>query len=189
MLMRAFKDLTISQVNVLMAPFKAQQLLSHILLSMTYEQIDRTNKFLEEVFYGRKDFDELLEMIDKDLEKGGAGWDKRLAKNFTREVAEKVNLVKTINFDQLENSGKTICSYMEKKFDLKLQPHLKKKMQEIFELRLRNKFDVTKVFGALDLPPEQGGLGLDKRTAGKVARELEILLLIRYGNKSQYQQQ
>lgn len=189
MLMRAFKDLTISQVSVLMAPFKAQQLLSHILLSMTYEQISRTNKLLEEVFYGRKSFEEFLEMVDKDLDQGGAGWDRRLAESFTKEMAEIVTVGRLIDFDNATSTIDNLTAHMIKKFNINPSEVQKKKMQDIFELRLNNKFDVTKVFGALDYPVKDGGADFDKRTAGKIARELEILLLMRYGNKTNSNQQ
>lgn len=189
MLMRAFKDLTISQVSVLMAPFKAQQLLSHILLSMTYEQISRTNKLLEEVFYGRKSFEEFLEMVDKDLDQGGAGWDRRLAESFTKEMAEIVTVGRLIDFDNATSTVDNLTAHMIKKFNINPSEVQKKKMQDIFELRLNNKFDVAKVFVALDYPIKDGGADFDKRTAGKISRELEILLLMRYGNKTNSNQQ
>jgi hypothetical protein len=189
MLMRAFKDLTLAQVGVLMAPFKAQQLLTHILLSMTYEQINRTDKLLEEVFYSRKDFKEFREMIDKDMDQGGAGWDKRLATSFTDQVAEIITMSRTIDFDDINSSTKKVASYLKDKFKLKISPTQEERMNEIIELRLNYKFDIAKVQIALDYPLEEGGAGFDKRTASKVARELEILLLMRYGNKNQFRAQ
>ncbi|MEA2007325.1 MAG: ABC transporter ATP-binding protein [Patescibacteria group bacterium] len=184
MLMRAFKDLTLSQIGVLMAPFKAQQLLSHILLSMTFEQMDKTTKALEEIFYSRKNFDELAKMLDNSLERGGAGWDKRLAQSFTNEVRQIVSQGRQIDFDNVIESTNKLFTYLSAKFRLGLTPKQKERLRDIINERLKNKYSVEKVILMIDMPIKNGGAGLDKRTAKKISRELEILLLVRYGNKT-----
>lgn len=185
MLMRAFKDLTLSQVGVLMAPFKAQQLLSHILLSMTFEQMDRTTKALEEIFYARKSFDDLVEKLDNSLNRGGAGWDKRLAQSFSGEVRQIIKEGRKIDFDDAIGTTDRLFMYLLTKFRLTLTPTQKQRMKEIISERIKNKYSVEKVLIMIDLPMNEGGVGLDKRTASKIAREFEILLLMRYGNKIQ----
>ena len=54
------------------------------------------------------------------------------------------------------------------------------KLERLIKERLNNKISVTEVQKTLDLPKQKGGLGLDKRVAFAIARELEILLLVKF---------
>jgi len=47
-------------------------------------------------------------------------------------------------------------------------------------LRMENKLSIVELRKSLDRPISERGMGLDKRTANKIARELEILMLARF---------
>jgi hypothetical protein len=47
-------------------------------------------------------------------------------------------------------------------------------------MRLANELSVDELLKIVDRPVVKGGVGLDHRTAVKMARELEIIMLARY---------
>jgi putative ABC transport system ATP-binding protein len=180
LLIKAFRNLNISQVGALLIPFKADQLFSHIFLSMTNEQIESAKKRLENYMYGRIDLEKLRKELDEPFEKGGAGWDKRLTDKFISSVNQINEESNKIDFSQKEQSAAHICSYISSRFSVVLEPSSKKKLEKLLLDRMENRIGVDEFIKIMDMPVIRGGLGLNKKTAEKIAREIEMLLLIRY---------
>ena len=181
MLMRAFKDLSLSQVGVLLAPFKAQQLFSHIFLSRTHEQVDRANKNLEELLFDRFSLNEFIENLDAGIDEGGAGWDRRTAEKFARRAKSILIASKKIDLMKPDLSALGIIRYLADMFKFELTKEQVRRMKDLFILRMKNKISVEEIQEGLDVPFSEGGVGIDKRTSMKIAREAEILLLLNYG--------
>lgn len=181
MLMRAFQDLSLSQIGVLLAPFKAQQLFSHIMLSKTYEQIDRSNKSLEDLLLTKLSFDEFVEKLDVDMSEGGAGWDKRNAENFAKRAMGIISTKRKLDVKKPQESAKIFLDYLKETFELKLDEEQEKRAKLLLSLRIKNKISIIEIRRGFDLPLRDGGCGLDKRTAEKLAREVEIIMLLNYG--------
>ncbi len=181
MLMRAFQDLSLSQIGVLLAPFKAQQLFSHIMLSKTYEQIDRTSKGLEDLLLSKMSYDEFVDKLDTSIEKDGAGFDKRNAEKFARQAMDLIATKQKIDPKHSEASAEVILDYLVKKFELKMNADQEKRAKILLSLRVKNKISVTETQKGFDLPTREGGAGFDKRTANKIAREVEMIMLLNYG--------
>ena len=181
MLMRAFQDLSLSQIGVLLAPFKAQHLFSHILLSKTYEQIDRTTKGLEDLLLSKATYDEFVEKLDISLDEGGAGFDKRNAEKFAKHAMALITTKRKIDPKKSEISAKILLDYLVDYFELKLTEEQTKRTKILLSLRVKNKISVAEIQKGFDMPVREGGSGLDKRTAEKMAREIEIIMLLTYG--------
>lgn len=181
MLMRAFQDLSLSQIGVLLAPFKAQQLFSHIMLSKTYEQIDRSNKSLEDLLLTKLSFDEFVEKLDIDMSEGGAGWDKRNAENFAKRAMGIISTKRKLDIKKPQESAKIFLEYLKETFELELSEEQEKRSKLLLSLRIKNKISIIEIRRGFDLPLRDGGCGLDKRTADKMAREIEIIMLLNYG--------
>ncbi len=181
MLMRAFQDLSLSQIGVLLAPFKAQQLFSHIMLSKTYEQIDRSSKSLEDFLLAKLSLDEFIEKLDIDMSEGGAGWDKRNAENFAKRALGIISTRRKIDLKNPAESAKIFLDYLVNIFELTLSEEQKKRSILLLSLRLKNKISIIEIQKGFDLPLRDGGVGMDKRTAEKMAREVEIIMLLNYG--------
>lgn len=181
MLMRAFQDLSLSQIGVLLAPFKAQQLFSHIMLSKTYEQIDRTNKGLEDLLLSKVSYDEFVKRLDAGLADEGAGWDKRNAEKFGKHAMALITTKRKVDQKKPDESAKAILDHLVEHFSLKMSPEQGKRAKILLSLRIKNKISIAEIQKGLDLPLRSGGAGFDKRTAKKMAREIEIVLLLNYG--------
>lgn len=180
LLMRAFKSLSAAEIGTLLVPFKSEQIFSHIFLSITNEQLETAKKKIESVFYDRIDWKNLEEELDKDVAKGGAGWDKRTAQAFAREFSQILAQTKKIDFAQVGQSASKLADYMTEKFHLKSGQEDKNKLSAAIVDRLNNKIGAEELKKIIDMPRAKGGLGLDSRMATKIAKEMELLLLIRY---------
>ncbi len=180
LLMRSFSDLSFSQIGAMMVPFKTQQLFSHIFFSMTNDQIDVAKKNLQDFLYSSLDLEKLKKNLDLGREEGGAGWDKRYVETFVENLQRILDQSKKINFSDLKNSAYDMAVYLNNLFRLGLDEEGLSLLSGIIMDRLKNRVGINEVQKMIDAKKEKGGLGLDKRTAKKISKEIEILLLIRY---------
>lgn len=180
LLIKAFKNLNLSQIGALLVPFKVDQLFSHIFFSMANEQIEIAKKRLQDYMYGRMDYEKLKKDLDEPFEKGGAGWDKRNVNNFAENIKRIMDVANKIDFSQKERSARDLCEYIAAYFHLDLSESKKDKLDRLILDRLENRIGIEEMAKILDMPEEKGGLDFNKKTAQKITREIEILLLIRY---------
>ena len=178
-LMRTFKNLTPQQMGVLLVPFKAKQLLSHILSELTDEQISSAENFLKELLFQNINLMSFRDNLDLDYEKGGAGWNKKRAGSFTLKVEEILKQVDTL-LQGPETAVVTLSDYLMGRFNIHLPPDLTQRFRSFVKLRVENKIDRFGVQQRLDAPKALGGIGLYRPTSDRVVRELEIILLLKY---------
>jgi len=183
MLMRTFRGLSEAQSNVLLVPFKAKQLLEHLLHDMTDEQMDAATRYLKELLFGNINTKELRQKLDLDYEDGGAGWNKRRAHSTVERLEVMMDCVHRLSKNP-EGAISLTAEYLDQQMDLGMQ---KKKNNPIFfrfksvlRMRIMNKVDRHGLIDWLDISYDEGGVGLRKDTAEKVAREVEMLMLLKY---------
>lgn len=179
LLMRTFKNLSLQQVGVLLIPFKAKQLLSHIISELTEEQTGSAENILKEFLFNNIDGTALSEKLDLDFEKGGAGWNKLRAMSFTQRVKTIMAQTELLNGDP-EKALIPFCEYLINVYHLKLADDIMLRFQSFIKLRVENKIDRFGLQQRLDSPKALGGAGLYKGTAEKVVREVELIMLLKY---------
>lgn len=180
LLMRTFKNLSLQQIGVLLVPFKARQVVSHILSDLKEEQIESAENFLKEFMFkniGEEDFEKKL---DLDQEKGGAGWNKTRAASFTRRVEEILGQTENIS-KGIEECLVSFTDYLIRIYNLKLgSDEILLRFRAFIKLRLENKIDKFGLEQRLDAPKVLGGVGLYKGSAEKVSNEIELIMLLKY---------
>ncbi len=179
-LMRSFSGLTANQISNLLVPFKAQQLFSHLFFSMTNDQIEKAIKKVEDFLYTRIGFDDFFEGLDADIEKGGAGWDRRVAESFSTQVKQLVERASEISFAEKEKTARSLAEYFKSKWNLDLDDKRVAELAGIVLDRLENRIGKDEFQGLINFSKEKNGMSFNKRTATKISRELELLLLLRY---------
>ncbi len=179
--MRAFKNLSPQQVGSLLVPYKSKQLLSHILLGLSDEQMNTADNLIKEMIFGNIDVIGLERGLDKGTEEGGANWDIRKAKSFAQRangIIQQSGLVKK----EPDRAPEMMASYLIDVFGLDMDEETKKKFASFLKLRIENKVDYMALKKSLDSSRITGGLGLYKNTVEKVVREVEIIMLLGYSN-------
>ncbi len=179
-LMRSFSGLTANQISNLLVPFKAQQLFSHLFFSMTNDQIEKAIKKVEDFLYTRINFEDFFEGLDADIEKGGAGWDRRVAESFSTQVKQLVERASEISFAEKEKTARSLAEYFKSKWNLDLDEKRVSELAGIVLDRLENRIGRDEFQDLINFSKEKNGMSFNKRTAIKISRELELLLLLRY---------
>jgi putative ABC transport system ATP-binding protein len=179
-LMRSFSGLTANQISNLLVPFKAQQLFSHLFFSMTNDQIEKAIKKVEDFLYTRISFDDFFEGLDMDIEKGGAGWDRRVAESFSTQIKQLVEKANEISFTEKEKTARSLAEYFKSKWNLDLSDEKVVELAGIILDRLENRIGKDEFQELINFSKEKNGMSFNKRTAIKISRELELLLLLRY---------
>jgi putative ABC transport system ATP-binding protein len=179
MLMTSFKSLLPQQVDVLLVPFKAKQLLSHLLSELNEEQVSMAEAFLKELLFKNIDTETFKTRLDLDLDEGGAGWNKMRATSFatrTEALLEQAQKIK----DDPGVSAAELAQYLAGLFHLKLHDEQMLRLQATLKLRLESKIGQIEMQKRFDTKVSAGGVGIHKNTAEKMVREIEIIMLLKY---------
>lgn len=179
LLLRTFKNLTPAQMGMLMVPFKAKQLLFHITSELSEEQLNVAENILKEVLFNNLNIPAMSKKLDLKFEEGGANWNKTRANSFAERVRETLEQVEIIKNNPAEAPAK-ITQYLEHRYKINLDKKIEMRLQELLKARMENKIDLLMMEKKLDDPVAVGGIGLYKQTVEKVAREVEILMLLKY---------
>jgi putative ABC transport system ATP-binding protein len=179
LLMSSFRSLLPQQVNMLLVPYKAKQLLSHLLSDLSEEQISMAETLVREVLFHNIESKALMERLDLDYDKGGGGWNRTRAENFAsrlNQILEQVESLKKSN----EEAASGFADYLSSRFHLTLDTTQMLRLRNTLTLRIGSKIGQTELKKRLDMPQKQGGVGLHTQTAEKIARETEMIMLLKY---------
>ena len=194
LLARTFSNISGSVGNLLM-PFKAKQITAEALTGMTDEEISKIENKVEGLLMkGMEDNNMMFKYLDDEIEKGGLGMDKRTAKKLAEQIKGIVKEIKILEQEESSSApqadaGMTakdkeitqVRHYLLNAFDAQIKEFSAVEIiDKAIKKRLENKTDKKAFQEKLDLPIKKGGAGLDKRTAKKMAKRLELLILGKY---------
>ncbi|MFZ2187338.1 MAG: ABC transporter ATP-binding protein [Candidatus Moraniibacteriota bacterium] len=179
MLLRSFRGMPEEQASVLLLPYKIKQLMFHIFSEITEEQVRITEGFLRDYFFNTLDKEQLAGVLDAGFAQGGANWNTRRALSFSNRVNELVVQAKKIK-ESPQTASSTLSAYLVQAFSLRLNEEQSARFEALLKERLDNATDCAGLGHLLDIPWEQEGLGLHKFTAERIAREVELILLLKY---------
>ncbi|TXH01563.1 MAG: ABC transporter ATP-binding protein [Candidatus Moraniibacteriota bacterium] len=179
LLMSSFKNLLPQQIDMLLIPFKAKQLIAHLLSELSDEQVSMAEAFLKELLFKNIDQPTFEQRLDLELDQGGAGWNRMRAKSFSVRVQEILAIPQKLH-DTPSESVLILSSYLEQHFKLKLAPEQKLRFQAALKQRIESSIGQIELNRKLDKSLAQGGVGLRKDTVEKVTREIEIIMLLKY---------
>lgn len=179
MLMASFKSLLPQQVDVLLVPFKAKQLIAHLLAQLSEEQISMAEAFLKELLFKNITSPVFKDRLDLDFDEGGAGWNRMRAESFTTRIEAMLTQTQSLK-ESPEKGVVTLSNYLSDLFHLKLSPEQQLRFRANLRLRMESKIGQIEMQKRLDANIASGGVGLHKNTAEKVVREIEIIMLLKY---------
>jgi len=181
-LMRTFRDLSPNQIGALLVPFKAKQLMFHAVSEFSEEQFSTGEGFLKELLFSNINESSFESKLDLSFEEGGANWDSRRARAISQRINDIIKQSNLIKINDSENSAKEIGGYLEKYFKLELDESGEELFYSILKLRIENLIDRKELQEKLDTAKNEGGLGLYKNTSERIAREMEIIMLLKYSS-------
>jgi putative ABC transport system ATP-binding protein len=178
-LMNSFKNLLPQQVDMLLIPFKAKQLLAHLLSDHSDEQVSMAEAFLKELLFKNIDIPIFSSRLDLELDQGGAGWNKLRALKFSKRVESILAMTQALSGTSDEGTLK-LASYLEQEFGLKLSDATRLRLQAALKMRLESTIGQIELSRKLDKSFIQGGVGLRRDTVDKMTREVEMIMLLKY---------
>jgi len=190
LLARTFSSITGSVGNLLI-PFKAKQIVSEVLANMTSEEMGKIEKKVEAALFSGLEKDLIFDYFDDDPAKGGLGMNKKTAKRLADKINEIVEEIKIlqeseskVGSDQALTTTSQVAeirNYLFENFELKIKnKEIEERLESAIAARLKNEISPEGFCKILDLPAKSKGVGLDKRTANKVSKRLELLILGKY---------
>lgn len=181
-LMKSFRNLTPQQIGGILVPYKSKQLLYHTLFGVAEEQITAADGFLKELLFNNISLKDMKDRLDKEFNKGGAGWDKRKAESFVQRI-KGLLFQSDVVVNSPEKAPKEMANYLISLFNLELDELRKIRLIDLLRQRVLNGIDGDGIKRQFDLSRIAGGLGLYSNTAEKMAREIEIIMLMGYSSQ------
>jgi len=178
-LMSSFRSLLPQQVNMLLVPYKAKQLLSHILSDLNEEQVSISETLIREVLFQNIQTHDLMERLDLSFDQGGGGWNRTRAENFSTRISRILEQVEVLKGSP-NQAAPALATYLNDLFHLELDESRMLRLVELMATRINCDVNKTDMKKQLNTPERQGGIGLYSQTAEKVAREVEIIMLLKY---------
>ena len=180
-------------ISGLLLDYKAKQIVFEALTGLSSEETDRIENNVKELLTdGIDDHDKLFALLDKTEEQGGFGLDRRSASNIVNKIKQ---IVKEFRFMVSPPEKEMGIDYYVKHLRYYLLDALNininnvgfvntiKAIDEVIKERLGDFTDRKGVQAVLDSPISEGGAGLDRRSARKMARLLELVILGRYSKR------
>ncbi len=180
LLMRTFKNLNLNQIGSLLVPFKANQLMSHILSELNQDKVKIATSYLKEFLFKNINLKTLEKNLDLDYDKGGSGWNRQRVRSFIKRLRDIMCIVETIAKGKNTKAVDQLSRYLIGLFKLKLDDRNKRRFNIFLKLRISNKIDREELRKGLDVSKILGGVGFYKSTAEKISDEVEIIMLMKY---------
>lgn len=181
LLMRTFRNFSPEQLGGLLVPYKAKQLLTHILSELTEEQVDSAEIFLRDLLFNNIDINALESNLDLEFDEGGANWNKIRAKTFASRVRDIMEQAGSLAKDA-QKALPFFAEYLQNLFHVRMDMEAKSRLISFLKLRVENRIDCHGLQDRLDAPLYLGGVGLYKTTADKMVKEIEMVMLVKYAN-------
>ncbi len=126
---------------------------------------------------------ELMESLDKPPEEGGVNLYSQTARSMAERVAELAHEMELIKGREegymkvpAEERAVELRGYLLDMYEGDLSLQQVQRLDEVLQQRLIGKLGRRGLYKALDRSQEEGGVGLNRRTAKRFAREVEVVL-------------
>lgn len=188
LLARTYSSIGSNIIGNLLIPFKAKQITAEALTGLTTEEINKIEKKTEELLIkGINDNNLTFKFFDENIEQGGLGLNKTTAQNLSIKIKSIIEEIKIMESEEEKLKARQIGEndeinqvrrYLLDSSDVELRSQeALDAIDSAVKDRLENKIDRVGFQALLDLPLKKNGAGLDKRSAKKLAKRLELLML------------
>jgi putative ABC transport system ATP-binding protein len=198
-LMRAYHGLTPEQINILIMPYKAKAFAHHFISNRSMEETKILEEVIQRRLLGSISQEDFFEILRKSALEGGVGFDIRTAEKILRRVNRIIRTAyyiyqnerqqKDDNSDHIKISddekAKKVTWYLLNSCYFKHYNNLEgsqvNRLQVAVKNRMIGELQKNDFFEQLDKPFNDGGVGLNVKTAKAMAEELELILILGFG--------
>jgi len=157
---------------------RAKMILNHLLLPYGIEIQQKIEEVIEQYLLKKIEERKLLEILDQPPIQLYTQTAQELTKKITA-LAKEIEIIEEEypSLTPIEERAMALRGYLLDNYFGQLDFEQIKRLEEGISQRLIGKFDKKKLENFLDLPIKKGGVGLNRRTAKRFAREIELILM------------
>ena len=158
---------------------RAKLILNHLLLPYGIETQQKIEETIDKYLLKKIDERELLETLDRPPISLYIQTAQELTGKITKlaQEIEKIEEEEYPAITPVEERAMALRGYLLDTYAGQLSFEQVKRLEEGLSQRLIGKFDKNKLESFLDLPFKKGGVGLNRRTAKRFTREIELILM------------
>ncbi|EKE21007.1 MAG: hypothetical protein ACD_7C00385G0006 [uncultured bacterium] len=183
-MLRNFQGLTAEQIKILITPMKSEILTRAVMIDMDQKQVSILEESIRRRILNTMTPGEFFEKMDKSDKEGGVDMDVRKAHKVAKKVEDLIALAHIVNNadnDDHEQKANAIVKYLLTQENVKISPNQLNKLKELIKHRIMNRIDRGVFRDFLDAPLNADGAGFNFKTAKKIAKTLDIILMVGYG--------
>lgn len=162
---------------------RAKLILNHLLFPFGIEDQQKIEKVIDDYLLKKIDQERLEEILDQPSEKGGVSLYTQTAQNLTKKIAALVKEIEIIKEEeypeltQIKERAIALRGFLLDGYSGQLSFEQIQRLEGVIQQRLIDKLNKEDFKKFLDLPIKKGGVGLNRRTAKRFTREIELILM------------
>ncbi|MDD5652465.1 MAG: ABC transporter ATP-binding protein, partial [Candidatus Moranbacteria bacterium] len=175
-----FKGLSEEQIALMINPLKARMIVESFLFSYEKSQTDVMEKSIEMYLAKKIGEDQLLSNLDKDAEEGGAGLNYQVARKLINEVEKITQYVEMFaKADDLNKKSLIVLDYLSDKLEINIKDEERAlNLANLIKSKLSGQIGYSQFKSLLDSSDPEKGVGLDRRIARKIAKEVDLFSIV-----------
>lgn len=183
-MLRNFEGLSKDQIKILLTPMKSEILTRSTMVDMDERQTELLEESIRRRILDTITPEEFFERLDKSDDYGGVDMDIRTAHRVAKKVEDVIALAHIVNnkddYDD-EYRANAVLKYLLTQENIKVMPNQVAKLKELIVHRIMMRIDRSVFRDLLDKSIIDGGAGFNRKTAKKIAKTMDMIIMIGYG--------
>lgn len=183
-MLRNFQGMSKEQIKVLLTPLKSEILTRAVVVDMNERQIELLEESIKRRILNTITPGDFFEKLDKSDADGGVDMDVRTAHKLAKKVEDVIAVAQIVNTEKNNQDGhktEAVLKYLLTQDNIKVMPNQISKLKELIDHRLSMRIDRAVFSDLLDAPLTEKGAGFNRKTAKKIAKTIDMILMIGYG--------
>lgn len=162
---------------------RAKLILHHLLLPMSIDVQQKIEEIIDHYLLKKIDQRQLFELLDASPEKGGANLYTQKAQQLSEKIVKltkEIEMIKEEEYPSLtppQERASELRGYLLDGYKGQLSFEQIQQIEKILLQRVLGQINEKRLEELLDLSLWQGGAGLNRRTAKRFSREIELILM------------
>jgi len=183
-MMKNFEGLSKEQISVLITPMKAEILTRATIVDMDERQLEYLEENIKRRILNTITPEEFFERLDRSDADGGIDMDIRTAHKLAKKVEDSIALAHVVNDKEIDDDGykaNAILKFLLTQENISVDQNQIEKLKELISHRITMRIDRSVFKELLDKPLKNDGAGFNRKTARKIAKIVDMVLMIGYG--------
>ncbi len=183
-LLRNFQGLTKEQIRMMIAPMKAKILARAAIFNLEENQLKQLEDGIRQRILNTINPKEFFDRLDKSEERGGIELNSRTAQRISEKIEEVIKIAQIASEKEKfsdDERASVVMKHIASQEGITVDPEKLNNLRRFIKNRLNSEIDRKEFAELLDRNEEDGGVGLNKQTAKKIAKQIDMILMISYG--------